>query len=409
MNTKDINLEENNICDKCGAEALYYIDEFNCWLCEKCNNEEKELEKATERFEKKFNKRVYSFNIEELLNFLSKDEIYNIARNLGLAKISGLKKEDLIKNLIDNYEYLIECRINLFEEERYKLLISYLDKNGVKIFDDLEEEEIEKSAYFIQQGFLYPTLKDGIAVFLMPEIVQNIIENRNTLDYRRMLKKNSEIINVYRGMNKVYGILNMDTIKNILSQYDLYNDGIEELIRESGYYYHEYREDGKLFINNEIEDTNSLIETIKKEGAQLEYARISKDELILMSNRDYTFSTKAGKSFCKEFSSTFNSNREMLQAIMDDISIDIQENEVNDSIDKILDVMEVEEDNVRYAASNLMSKFAHKVRMWKYKGYSINDIKAMKYKTKNEISIGRNLPCICGSGKKYKKCCGKNK
>lgn len=25
----------------------------------------------------------------------------------------------------------------------------------------------------------------------------------------------------------------------------------------------------------------------------------------------------------------------------------------------------------------------------------------------NEVQIGRNDPCICGSGKKYKKCCGK--
>ena len=28
---------------------------------------------------------------------------------------------------------------------------------------------------------------------------------------------------------------------------------------------------------------------------------------------------------------------------------------------------------------------------------------------RNENKIGRNDPCPCGSGKKYKKCCGKNK
>jgi preprotein translocase subunit SecA len=26
---------------------------------------------------------------------------------------------------------------------------------------------------------------------------------------------------------------------------------------------------------------------------------------------------------------------------------------------------------------------------------------------RNEEKIGRNAPCPCGSGKKYKKCCGK--
>jgi uncharacterized protein YecA (UPF0149 family) len=29
-----------------------------------------------------------------------------------------------------------------------------------------------------------------------------------------------------------------------------------------------------------------------------------------------------------------------------------------------------------------------------------------EYYTKKKIRIGRNEPCPCGSGKKYKKCCG---
>jgi len=29
--------------------------------------------------------------------------------------------------------------------------------------------------------------------------------------------------------------------------------------------------------------------------------------------------------------------------------------------------------------------------------------------TTSEVKVGRNDPCPCGSGKKYKKCCGKNK
>jgi len=410
LDTKDINLNESNICEKCGVEAVYYVDELSCWLCEDCMNKEEELDKISEKLEKKFSKRVYSFDIAELLNCLSKDEIYNIARNLGLSKISGLKKDDLSNRLIENYEALIEERLLLFEEERYKLLKSYLDTDGVKIFDDIEEEEVEKSAYFIQQGFIYPTLKEGIAVFLMPKIVQNIIEDKNTLEYRRVLKNNGEIINLYRGMNKAYGILSLENIKLILMQYNLGNDkNIEEIIRESGYYYSEYREEGKVFINNEIQNLDKLVLDINKEENELQYAKISKDELLIMSNKDYVFSTKAGKAFSKEFNNTFNSNREMLQAIMDDLSIDIQENEIDVSIDRILDAMEVEENDVRYVAGNLMNKFANKVRMWKYKGHSINDIKSLESTIKKELNIGRNELCICGSGKKYKKCCGKNK
>jgi preprotein translocase subunit SecA len=33
--------------------------------------------------------------------------------------------------------------------------------------------------------------------------------------------------------------------------------------------------------------------------------------------------------------------------------------------------------------------------------------KAKSVPKKNEHKVGRNDPCICGSGKKYKNCCGK--
>lgn len=35
-------------------------------------------------------------------------------------------------------------------------------------------------------------------------------------------------------------------------------------------------------------------------------------------------------------------------------------------------------------------------------------ISAGYMKLNNKIKIGRNKPCPCGSGKKYKKCCGSN-
>ncbi|TET60949.1 MAG: hypothetical protein E3J47_06135, partial [Candidatus Stahlbacteria bacterium] len=35
--------------------------------------------------------------------------------------------------------------------------------------------------------------------------------------------------------------------------------------------------------------------------------------------------------------------------------------------------------------------------------------KKITKKPEPEIKVGRNDPCPCGSGKKYKKCCGRSK
>jgi uncharacterized protein YecA (UPF0149 family) len=43
-----------------------------------------------------------------------------------------------------------------------------------------------------------------------------------------------------------------------------------------------------------------------------------------------------------------------------------------------------------------------KMRSEMFPGLSNNKVKSKQYETK----VGRNDPCPCGSGKKYKKCCG---
>ena len=47
------------------------------------------------------------------------------------------------------------------------------------------------------------------------------------------------------------------------------------------------------------------------------------------------------------------------------------------------------------------------------KGQAVNpkeegDAKPKKMPVRKAAEIGRNDPCPCGSGKKYKKCCGRN-
>jgi len=53
---------------------------------------------------------------------------------------------------------------------------------------------------------------------------------------------------------------------------------------------------------------------------------------------------------------------------------------------------------------SIVSRYKNDIPIWVYNGYTINEYNEMQKRTK----VGRNDPCICGSGKKYKKCCGKN-
>jgi hypothetical protein len=399
---------ENNKCKNCGEQASYFSDENNGWLCEDCRSIEDGLDKLANKIEKKLSKRVYSFDLNELINCLSKDEIYNIARNLGVNKMSGLNKEKLIETLLKEYKNLVEKRALLFEEERYKILKSYVDSKGVKLFDDIDEEEADKSVYFIQQGMLFPTVKDGVSIFLMPEIVQGLIKERNNIEYRRVIKFNSEIVNIFRAMNKVYGILKLKDAKEVIERYlNIENCELEELIREATYYYNEYREEGMFIVNNEIDNFDELLKDIDIEK-DLSYAMISKEELLNMLEENWVYNSKAGKTFYKEFTNMFRVDRDMLIAMMEDLIFDVQENEPKDAVDKMIELINIENEEARYVASSMMNKFVKKIRLWRYKGSTTNDIKSNVVSLEANKDIKRNDPCPCGSEKKYKKCCGKD-
>jgi hypothetical protein len=283
-----------------------------------------------------------------------------------------------------------------------------VDSKGVKLFDDIDEEEADKSVYFIQQGMLFPTVKDGVSIFLMPEIVQGLIKERNNIEYRRVIKFNSEIVNIFRAMNKVYGILKLKDAKEIIERYlNIENCELEELIREATYYYNEYREEGMFIVNNEIDNFDELLKDIDIEK-DLSYAMISKEELLNMLEENWVYNSKAGKTFYKEFTNMFRVDRDMLIAMMEDLIFDVQENEPKDAVDKMIELINIENEEARYVASSMMNKFVKKIRLWRYKGSTTNDIKSNVVSLEANKDIKRNDPCPCGSEKKYKKCCGKD-
>lgn len=61
--------------------------------------------------------------------------------------------------------------------------------------------------------------------------------------------------------------------------------------------------------------------------------------------------------------------------------------------------------DLKIEIESLIKQYKNDISIWVYNGYSLNEYNELN-KRQNK-KIGRNEPCPCGSGKKYKKCCGK--
>jgi uncharacterized protein YchJ len=128
-----------------------------------------------------------------------------------------------------------------------------------------------------------------------------------------------------------------------------------------------------------------------------------------MSERDYLHKSKAGSKFIKEFYEMFDMDRDDVIENMNILALDIQYRDSNaiirDVLDGIQETLNKDEEN---RVCTVFNDFIKNVRLWKYKGETISEKDGIKKPVVCKKTSGRNAPCPCGSGKKYKNCCGKN-
>ena len=376
---KTYKFSKNNTINQDGNERISaYDDDFFEDLSDVEYAFDDLLSKSKSIVNNVFNKGIYSFDIKELISDLSKEKIYELAKYLGMTKISSLNKSKLIDIFLEEYELLIEERLSLFDEERYKFLKSYADKGGEKAFEEIEQEDVYKIGYFLQNGMLFSASKDGELVILMPEVVQNLVKEKNNIQYRNMIKINSEIVNIYRGMNKAYGLLKLKDIKEIFKRYSPYEESdkyrIEDVITNAEDYYREYEIQGIFFINCYIDNWVDLLKEIEQQ-IDVNYTMISKEELLSMSDENYIYESKFGNAFFKEFLSMFNMDEDILEGLMESLYLEIQENELEDVMNEILEQLEDDDKEIKDFMRNSVGKFLRNIRLWKFKGANINEKK----------------------------------
>ncbi len=378
-------------------------------------NKEDNIESSCENFSEEvhelkediFLKDAYSFDINTLVRNLDKDNIYDIGKNLKINGIESLEKDQLADKFLHSYEKAIEDTLNLFDEERYKTLKKIVDNAGIQAIDN---NELDKHMnYFVSIGMLFRVKdNDGQDIVLAPEILENLIKNRNNPEYKKLIRINTEIIDVFRGMNRAYGIIKITDIINLFKRYGIEESekiNIKEIIQEAQYYYDEYDQEEKFIINSEVSMWRMMIKEIDE---NLDYAAVSKEELLRTSKPDWIYTSKIGKEFIEDVRKVLNAEDGALKEIVESLISEIQKRDFDEIIDDILGTDNSNNENVKEFVYVSVGKLLRNIRLWKYKGETINERVKSKIEAEKKTTVGRNEPCICGSGKKYKRCCGKN-
>lgn len=158
--------------------------------------------------------------------------------------------------------------------------------------------------------------------------------------------------------------------------------------------------------------TNMVTEFVKTKGEVAFWNQYKNVELKIykdiLSNKNFKF-----KSSISDLAKKYEINEDFIVGFVDGINESL-EKEIN--IEEITVDQEIELDiNVEKLYFNMLdakADYLYNLSEWKdiLSNEKIKEITTNWRNSKivvNHVKIGRNELCTCGSGKKYKKCCGK--
>jgi hypothetical protein len=377
-------------------------------------------------------------SLSALLNALTKDELHNIRRTLDVQKASQLNKSDLVQHL---YSYMIDQlqqHLERIDHNRYSVLKKVMKAPGsILPAIDLSDDEYYEPIYYQQYGFLF--LFDG-AVIMPHEIREGLLQ----VDEKRLktiLDRNTEWVQLTQGLLFYYGNMAIQKLKEKVEHYTGqtidYHDYWHVIYDLERYDYSiKYSRFG---YSHFTVDDPQRIELEHRSRPELDYYPFTKAQVLRAAEDEYVDRHEGYRRFVSFLRKHWEMDEEEADLIAADLVDGIQRGESPSAlVSNLQENLEFTDMNHLQQMLGVLTMLMNKTRLWELKGYSpeelfmeeqkhlqplpqhaiqarrsvtnpipqeINSSGAV-YNFQTKMKVGRNDPCPCGSGKKFKKCCG---
>lgn len=357
--------------------------------------------------------------LAEMLSHLTKDELSTIRSNLGLRNMSSLKKQDLAKKLVEHLPLELDAVLQLVDEERYSLLKSICDNGGWRYIQENREPALDKVEYFRGLGLIFSGSLQGKRVLAMPlELVELFRKLEEDQKWRQQVRLNTEWIKLTHGLLYYYGVLSMQQIQEKLGELTEVEPELIQvywlLLDAENYYGQVIRCQNQFYSDSSIEDYQEILGE-HQSRQDLAYYPFTKEELLKAGEEDYFNRNPAFKSLTKFLLDNYRIKRVEAEEIVADCQDMIREDMRPEEIIQYMgNRLEFPSFELVQLLTEEVNNLMNNTRLWVLKGHTPQEVLKLEPKTLlplaptvgTEEKVGRNEPCPCGSGKKYKKCCG---
>ncbi|WP_284237931.1 YecA family protein [Paenibacillus glycanilyticus] len=361
--------------------------------------------------------------LAEILPTLTKDKLNLLAGNYEIKGRSKMKKQELADAvqaaIVDKEELALALRMT--GEKEWELLQKLLS------VPYLQDDTVLPGATFflINAGLMYSFYEEDKLYYVLPEEVKTAYAD---VALPTLLKERERCqqVNAYilAAMN-LYGVCSFEQLIKIYNEQN--EDGLDEaeLIRICVMFARReqsWHVDGGMLIADYFdEDNQEELDGLLASVANKPYYVPDKQEYLKYAVYGYYEETPQLAGLEQYILQYLCEDKGLVQNLVSEIQFHCS---MAKPIEEIL--MGFEEHGIELPAGDQLQMIVHLVinvynntRMWSNAGFKpvelgggspsadpLRNVVPAKPQQAVSTKIGRNEPCPCGSGKKYKKCCG---
>ncbi|WP_079504556.1 SEC-C metal-binding domain-containing protein [Mesobacillus jeotgali] len=385
------------------------------------------------RYEKLWKDMEKPFKLNDALILLTKDELDSIRKKLNLTGMSSLKKAEMASELARLVPIEFEKILKTFDQERYDLIRNIIKNSGeLRITNEFPIYSVESLRNL---GIVFPVMKDGVKQLAIPVELINQFAEVDQIELKETIRQNTEWIRLVHGMIHYYGVMKDS---KLLEKIEAFSEDDVDILRYRSVltsaidYYQEirfYRGTNGMYIADEsIADVEEIIEG-HKTSPRVDYYPFTKKQLLKAGEPGFVDKSPEMIKFLRFISESYDLTVEDMDEIADELVYMINSDDhptmIIEYLKSIFEIPSFE--FLKQLTAHVMDLY-NNTRQWILKGYSPAELRKKEEKhlkpmpsfplnqpndSSNIIDlnarskVGRNDPCTCGSGKKYKKCCGK--
>jgi hypothetical protein len=364
-------------------------------------------------------KGAVKYKLSEILPLLSKNQLSTIASNVGLPGRSKMKKQDYISALppyilrVDE----LEMTLQMTRKEEFILYQELLNEPYVQS-DDITPG---RCFYLMDKGILFSFHHKDKLYFVIP---QEIKDAHQKLDWDSLIRTKTHddlVLDYVMAAVNLYGICKPEQIIDIYNRQNDDTLSITELLKICNFHLERMHRfhwiDGYLasdyFDDDDLEEFNELLMRIQGKPNYIP----NKEKLLKYADDLHLEMTPQLLQLRLFILNQLCDDPQLVDSAIDDIQLACSMEEPLQEI-----VSELERREIHFKTMDQVKRFTalvtevyNNTRMWSNCGYTPSEMSAIAKTTLTTIpnlklahqKVGRNDPCPCGSGQKYKKCCGK--